>query len=53
MIMQITEKSTKSEIIDSAVELIDTQAEELKTLQSQQKALVTLLVVTTAWSLIF
>lgn len=37
--MNITEKSTKADIIDTACELIDSQSERLDAMQQQQRIL--------------
>jgi len=41
--MEITERSSKAELISSACELVDSQARQVETLQQQQMALLTLL----------
>ena len=41
--MNITETSRKGEVISCAVELVDTQQVEIKTLKQQQQALLYLL----------
>lgn len=51
--MNITEKSSKADIIDTAVEFIDTQQEQITTLQSQQRVLVYALSAVVIWSLLF
>jgi len=41
--MEITERSSKAELISSACELADGQAQQIETLQQQQQALLALL----------
>jgi hypothetical protein len=50
--MNITERSSKADIIDAAVELTSTQAEQIDALQQQQTILLILLgTVTILWLL--
>lgn len=51
--MNITERSSKDDIIDTSVEMIDSQAELIKTLQSQQFILFWALGISLAWQLLF
>ena len=51
--MNITPASTKDEVISCAVELVDTQQAEIKTLKQQQQALFYLLGELTLITLIF
>jgi hypothetical protein len=51
--MNITATSTKAEIIDGAVELIDSQAEELSQLRQQNQVLLTIVTILAAALLIF
>ena len=50
---QITEQSTKSEIVDSAVELIDTQAELINELQQRQTFLIKVVAVLLLLTVLF
>jgi hypothetical protein len=50
--MNITERSSKADIIDAAVELTSSQEEQIATLKQQQELLLILLgVVATLWLL--
>ena len=49
----ITATSTKAEIIDGAVELIDSQAEELSQLKQQNQVLLTIVTILAAALVIF
>lgn len=40
-VVTINERSTKEQIIDSSLEIIDTQSEEIDNLRQQQKVLIT------------
>ena len=51
--MNITERSSKSDIIDSSLELIDTQTEKIQTLQGQVNTLFWCLGVVLIWNLLF
>ena len=51
--MNITTNSTKAEIIDGAVELIDSQAEELSQLKQQNQVLLTIVTILAAALVIF
>lgn len=51
--MNITATSTKAEIIDGAVELIDSQAEELSQLKQQNQVLLTIVTILAAALVIF
>ena len=51
--MNITEKSSKADIIDTAVEFIDTQQEQITTLKQQQQILLYALSAVFIWSFLF
>ena len=51
--MNITQKSSKDEVISNACELVDQQEEKIKDLQDKQTALFYLVVGLTILSLIF
>jgi len=49
----ITERSSKDEIIGSALELTDGQAVEIAKLRDQQRVLVLAVVILSAWIILF
>ena len=49
---EITERSPKEELVTSAVECIDTQAEQIKQLQQQQQVLIAIAGVLLLWGLL-
>lgn len=51
--MNITERSSKADIIDAAIELTDSQSELITNLRQQQRSLIIALAVVATWSVIF
>jgi hypothetical protein len=51
--MNITERSSKDDIIDASVEVIDSQAATIETLQSQMFVLFWALGLSLAWQILF
>ena len=51
--MNITERSSKDDIITAALELTDDQAKRIETLTGQANALMILLGLTALWALLF
>ena len=51
--MIINEKSNKSDIIDSAIELVDTQSEQIIQLKQQQQVLLIATILLFLWGAIF
>ena len=51
--MVITERSSKEDIIGSALELTDGQAAEIARLRDQQRVLVLAVVILSAWTILF
>lgn len=51
--MVITERSSKEEIIGSALELTDGQAAEIARLRDQQRVLMLAVVILSAWIILF
>ena len=51
--MVITERSSKEDIIGSALELTDDQAAEIARLRDQQRVLMLAVVILSAWIILF
>nr|BDD45412.1 hypothetical protein 24 [bacterium] len=51
--MNIDQRSTKSDIVDAACEIVDSQAEKIETLQQQQTALIGVVGFLVVWGVLF